>query len=289
MGYNLTMNWKEKDNKTLVTDFYFAPDYMDVYRIKLTAGRFLSDEYPSDKEQAVVINDRTAAELGYTDPVNKQVMIREKQYTIIGVTDDYMAIPPIMDKMAQLITYSREVNEYLIIRVKPENKEAIHQYIRSTLQKFNPDYPVEIKYHDDVIMATKEAQSYVAASRMMHVFFLLTIINSLIGIFGLSVFVAQRNRKAIGIRKVFGANTIGIMLRHSKGLIIQTLFAIVLASPVSYMVGKGYLSVFPDHVNPGIPMLLFGGMLIAIMLALTVSWQTLKAARTDPARSLHYE
>ncbi len=289
MGYNLTMDWKEKDNKTLVTDFYFAPDYMEVYRIKLIAGRFLSDEYPSDKEQAVVINDRTAAELGYTDPVNKQVMIRGKQYTIIGVTDDYMAVPPIMDKMAQLITYSRELNEYLLIRAKPGNKEDIHNYIRSTLQKFNPDYPVEIKYHDDVVMATKEAQSYVAASRMMHVFFMLTIINSLIGIFGLSVFVAQRNRKAIGIRKVFGANTIGIMLRHSKGLIIQTLFAIVLASPVSYMVGKGYLSVFPDHVNPGIPLLLFGGLLIAIMLALTVSWQTLKAARTDPARSLHYE
>jgi ABC-type antimicrobial peptide transport system permease subunit len=289
MGYNLTMDWKEKDNKTLVTDFYFAPDYLSVYSIKLKAGRFLSDEYPSDKEQAVVINDRTAAVLGYNDPVNKQVMIRGKQYTIVGVTDDYMAIPPIMEKMALLITYSRDVNEFLIIRVKPGNKEAIHQYIRTTLQKFNPDYPVEIKYHDDVILGTKEAQSYVAASRLMHIFFLLTIINTLIGIFGLSVFVAQRNRKAIGIRKVFGANIIGIMFRYSKGLIMQTLFAIALASPLSYMVGKGYLSVFPEHVQPGILFLLFGGLLITVMLAVTVSWQTLKAARTDPARSLHYE
>ena len=216
-------------------------------------------------------------------------MIRGKQYTIVGVTDDYMAIPPIMEKMALLITYSREVNEYLIIRVKPGNKEAIHQYIRTTLHKFNPDYPVEIKYHDDVIMGTKEAQSYVAASRLMHIFFLLTIINSLIGIFGLSVFVAQRNRKAIGIRKVFGANIVGIMFRHSKGLIMQTIFAIAIASPLSYMVGKGYLSVFPEHVQPGILFLLFGGLLIAIMLAITVSWQTIKAARTDPARSLRYE
>jgi putative ABC transport system permease protein len=289
MGYNLTMEWKEKDNKKLVTDYYFAPDYLKVYSIKLKAGRFLSDEYPSDREQAVVINDRTAAELGYTDPVNKQVMIRGKQYTIVGVTDDYMAVPPIMNKMPQLITYSRDINDYLIIRVKSGNKEAIHQYIKETLQKFNPDYPVEIRYHDDIMLNTKEAKSYVAASRLMHIFFLLTIINSLIGIFGLSVFVAQRNRKAIGIRKVFGANIIGIMFRHSKGLILQTLFAIALASPVSYMVGKGYLSVFPEHAHPGILFLLFGGLLIAVMLAITVSWQTIKAARTDPARSLHYE
>jgi len=289
MGYNLTMDWKEKDNKSMITDFYFAPDYDKVYSIKLKAGRFLSEEYPSDKEQAVVINERTAAELGYTDPVNKQMLIRGRQFTIVGVTDDYMAVPPIMDKMAQIITYSREVNDYLIIRVKPGMKEAIHQYITATLHKFNPDYPVEIRYHNDVIMNTKEAKSYVAASRLMHVFFLLTIINTLIGIFGLSVFIAQRNRKAIGIRKVFGANIIGIMLRHSKGLIIQTLFAITLASPVSYMMGMGYLAVFPERVHPGILFLLYGGLLIAVMLAITVSWQTLKAARTDPARSLHYE
>jgi putative ABC transport system permease protein len=221
--------------------------------------------------------------------VNKQVLIRGKQFTIVGVTDDYMAVPPIMQKMPQLITYSRDVNDYLVIRVKPGNKEGIHRYIKATLQKFNPDYPVEITYHDEVLMNTKEAKSYVAASRLMHIFFLLTIINSLIGIFGLSVFVAQRNRKAIGIRKVFGANIFGIMFRHSKGLIMQTLFAIALASPMSYLMGKGYLSVFPERIHPGILFLLFGGLLIAVMLAITVSWQTIKAARTDPARSLHYE
>ncbi len=289
MGYNLSIEWKDKDNKKLATDYYFAPDYLKVYSIKLKAGRFLSDEYPSDKDQAVVINERTATELGYTDPVNKQVMIRGKQYTIVGVTDDYMAVPPIMDKMPLLIRYGGDLNDYLLIRVTPGNLEAIHQYIRNTLHKFNADYPVEIKYHDDLMMSTKEAKSYVAASRMMHVFFMLTIINSLIGIFGLSVFVAQRNRKSIGIRKVFGANIAGIMIRHSKGLIMQTFFAIALASPLSYMVGKGYLSVFPQHVHPGILFLLSGGLLIAVMLALTVSWQTLKAARTDPARSLRYE
>ncbi len=148
---------------------------------------------------------------------------------------------------------------------------------------------MEIRYHNDVILNTKEAKSYVAASRLMHIFFLLTIINSLIGIFGLSVFVAQRNRKSIGIRKVFGANIVGIIFRHSKGLIMQTIFAIALASPLSYMVGKGYLSVFPQHAQPGILHLLFGGLLIAIMLVITVSWQTVKAASTDPARSLRYE
>jgi len=77
MGYNLTMDWKEKDNTIMATDYTFAPGYLEVYRIKLLRGRFLSEEYPSDKESAVVINEKTAFELGYPDPVNKQMLFRE--------------------------------------------------------------------------------------------------------------------------------------------------------------------------------------------------------------------
>ncbi len=289
MGYNLTMDWKEKDNTIMATDYTFAPDYLEVYRIKLLSGRFLSEEYPSDKESAVVINEKTAFELGYPDPVNKQMLFRGKQYTIIGMVDAYMAVPPIMDQMPCIISFSGNLNQYLLIRIKPEEREATHAFILTTLRKFNPDYPVEIKYHDDILMDTKEAKSYVAASRLMHVFFLLTILNSLIGIFGLSVFIAQRHRKQIGIRKVFGANTTGIMLNLSRGLMIQTLVAIAFASPLSYLVSIGYLSVFPQHVEPGILFFLLGGLFMVIILLATVSWQTWKAAMGDPVISLRYE
>jgi ABC-type antimicrobial peptide transport system permease subunit len=289
MGYNLTMDWKEKDNTVMATNYTFAPDYMEVYQIKILSGRFLSEDFPSDKESAVVINERTAAALGYNDPVNKQMLLFGKQYTIVGVVDDYMAIPPIMEKLPTVITYSNDLNQYLILRVTPEEKEATHAYILNTLKKFNPDYPVEIKYLDDILLDTKEAKSYVAASRLMHVFFLLTIINTLIGIFGLSVFVVQRNRKQIGIRKVFGMNRTGIMLKLSKGLLLQSLTAIAIASPLSFVISRGYLSVFAERVEPGILFFVFGGLLIVVMLLATIAWQTWKAATSDPVIALRYE
>ena len=289
MGYNLTMDWKEENNTSMVTSYYFAPDYMEVYHIKLLSGRFFDEEFPSDKVTSVVINEKTAAELGYKDPLQKQMLLFGKQYTIVGVVDDYMAVPPIMEKMPTVITCSDSLNQYLIMRINPTEREATHAYILNTLKRFNPDYPVEIKYHSDILMETKEAKSYVSASRLMHVFFLLTIINTLIGIFGLSVFVAQRNRKQIGIRKVFGINKTGIMLKLSRSLLMQTLTAIAIATPLSYVISRGYLSIFPEHVEPGISFFLFGGLLIVLMLLATIAWQTWKAATSDPVTSLRYE
>lgn len=289
MGYNLTLAWKEENNTTFAAEYTFEPDYLKIYKIKMIEGRFLSEEYPSDKETAVVINEKTAAELGYSDPVNKQMLLNGKQYTIIGVVDAYKAVPPIMDQMPSLITYSNNLNQYLLIRVKTKEREATHEYILSTLKKFNPDYPVEIKYHEDVLSDTKEAKSYVSASRLMHIFFLLTIINTLIGIFGLSLFIAQRYRKQIGIRKVFGANVTGIMFKLSRGLLIQTIIAVAFASPLSYFISMGYLSVFYERIEPGILFFMFGGLLMMIMLLATVSWQTWKSAQGDPVEAIKYE
>jgi putative ABC transport system permease protein len=289
MGYNLTMDWREENNTTMATDYYFAPDYTDVYQIKMLSGRFFSDQYPSDKESAVVINEKTAFELGYSDPLNKQMLLRGRYYTIIGVVDDYMAVPPILDKMPAIITCSDSLNQHLLIRINPLNREATHQFILTTLKKFNPDYPVDIKYHDDILMDTKEGKSYVSASRLMHTFFLFTIINSLFGIFGLSVFIAQRYKKQIGIRKTFGAGIAAIMLKLSKGLLTQTFIAIAFASPLSYILSKGFLTVFPTHFEPGIWFFLLGGIFMLILLLATVSWQTWKAAMDDPINSLRYE
>jgi putative ABC transport system permease protein len=289
MGFSAINDWKDENNNVLAMDYWFEPDYMNVYRIGIKKGRFFSAEHPSDRESAVVINEKTANELDYSDPLNKQVMIQGRQYTIIGVTDDYMAVPPIIERMPILIRYSGDQNRNLLIRIKPANRESVQQYILKTLRSFNPDYPVEIRYHDEVLYGTKEAKSYISASRLMHLFFILTIITTLIGIFGLSVFISQRYRKQTGIRKVFGAGISGIMLRLSRGLIIQALIAILIATPLAYGMTRQYLSIFPQRIEPSPLFFLFAGLLVLFMLLATVSWQTWRAAADDPVNALRYE
>ncbi|MBN2518946.1 MAG: ABC transporter permease [Bacteroidales bacterium] len=288
-GYNVTNEWKEKNNQSIAAVYFFEEDYLDVYQINMLKGRFFSYEFISDKKNAIVINEEAAAELGYTDPLNKTVMLWNKNYTIIGVIDKYMALPPIFDQIPILIRNSGNQNEYLVMKISPENRDQTNNYITTALQRFNSEYPVEIKYHDEILNGTKEAKSFISTFKLMNLFFILTIIASLIGLFGLSLFIAQRHRKEAGIRKVCGASVISVIMKLLKGLFIQVIIAICIATPIAFIITKGYLSVFPYRIEPGILFFLSGGGLALLMLILTVSWQTWRAANGNPINSLRYE
>ncbi|MBU8893497.1 MAG: ABC transporter permease [Bacteroidales bacterium] len=286
---SLTTDWKDKDNKTLASIYNFEEDYLNVFKINMLEGRFFSQKFPSDPENSVVINKLAANALDYDNPVGKTVLIGEKRYNIVGVIDSYRTIPPIFDHVPLLIRTGAKNSNYLTIRINPSNREIAHQYITNTLKEFNSDIPIELKYHYDVLFSTTEAKSFISSGKLMSLFFYLTIITSLVGLFGLSLFIAERNSRVISIRKVFGASISNIMLRLSKGIIVQVIIAFILATPVSMMAMTGYLSVFPSSFDLGLFVFLLGGVVAMILVLLTVGWQTWQAANANPANALRFE
>lgn len=289
MGMNLTTEWKDKDNKTMASIYQLERDYLKVFNIGMLEGHFFSKEFPSELEQGVVINKLTANLLGYDNPIGKQVLVHDKYYKIIGVIDQYRAVPPIFDHVPMLILTGDIDANYLTIRIEPTNRMEAHQYIIKILKSFNSEIPIELTYHWDILTGTKEAKSYISTGKLMNLFFILTIITSLVGLFGLSLFIAQRHRREVGIRKVFGAPITMIMLRLSKGLIIQVLIAMTLATPLSMVMVKGYLSVFPSKFNLSLPFFLLGGLIGLVLVLITVGWQTWRAAIANPTQSLRFE
>jgi putative ABC transport system permease protein len=288
-GVSQTTSWKDEDNRALAAIYRFEKDFPQVYNIGIEAGRFFSDDFPGDRENSIVINRETAAFLELSDPVGNTTMLYGRQYNIIGVISRYMALPPIFGSTPSLYIHSGDNDEFLMIRINPLNRESTHDYITGVLNGFNPDYPVDIKYHDEVLYETTEAKSFVSSMQLMQLFFLLTIIASLVGLFGLSMFIAQKYRKEVGVRKVFGASIGSVMMKISKALIIQVTVAILIATPVSVVFSKGFLSVFAYRIEPGIMFFLTGGGFALILVVLTVSWQTWKAANRNPADILRYE
>jgi putative ABC transport system permease protein len=288
-GVNQTTNWRDDENRTLAAIYRYEHDFPIVYNIGLSGGRFFSEKFPGDHENSIVINKETAEFLELSDPIGHTLMLHGNQYDIIGVIDPYMAMPPIFGNTPSLYRPSGDTDEYLVIRINPANRESAHKHITDVLSSFNPDYPVELKYHDDVLYETEEAQSFVSAMQLMQLFFLLTIIASLIGLFGLSMFIAQKYRKEVGVRKVFGASVRSVMLRISRGLVIQVIIAILIATPIAMVFTQGFLSVFHYRIEPGILFFLSGGSIALILVVLTVSWQTWIAANKNPADILRYE
>ncbi len=180
-GFSVTNDWKDEQNNEMAIRHSYESDYLKVFGIKLLSGRFFSDDYGADKENCIVINKEAADMLEYPDPVNKMLYAFEKHYKIIGIVDNFMAAPPIFDNMPLLINKSDDQNAYLVILINPVNPQATHEYITSTLYKFNPEYPVEVKYHQDILYEQKESKSYTTAGILMSMFFILTIATSLIG------------------------------------------------------------------------------------------------------------
>lgn len=289
MGGSLTTGWKDEDNEELGSIYSMETDYLNVFDISMLQGHFFSNDLPSELDNGVVINQLAATVLDYKNPIGEKVLVGEKYYTIIGVVDSYRAVPPIFAPYPMFILASKNSSNYLTIRINPLNSDGVKQYITNTLNSINPDIPVELKYHQDLIYNNKEAKSFISASQLMNLFFILTIITSMVGLFGLSLFIAQRHRKEVSIRKVFGAPVSNIMLKLSKGLIIQVILSIILATPVSMMIVTGYLSVFPADFHLGLSFYLMGGVFALILVLITVGWQTWLAANQNPAEALRFE
>jgi putative ABC transport system permease protein len=288
-GVSQTSNWKDEHNRALASTYFYQDDFPSLYGIAMTEGRFFSESFPGDMENSIVINRLTSELLGYDDPVGETVMLWGNHYEIIGVIDDYMALPPIFPNNPALIRPSGDMNEYLIIKIKPGNRMETHEYITGVLSGINPDYPVNIRYHDEVLWESEEARSFVSAMQLMQLFFLITIIASLIGLFGLSMFIAQRNMKEVGIRKVFGATVGSVVMRISREMIVQVFLAILIATPVAIVITRGYLSVFQYRIEPGMLFFFSGGLAAFILVVLTVSWQTWRAANRNPIDVLRHE
>jgi len=124
---------------------------------------------------------------------------------------------------------------------------------------------------------------------MVRAFTILAILISCLGLFGLAAFTAEQRTKEIGIRKVMGASDAGIIALLSKEYAKWVLVANAIAWPVAYFLMNAWLQDYYYRIKLGLPIFLLSAALSVAIAQLTVSFQALKAARTDPVKSLRYE
>jgi putative ABC transport system permease protein len=117
----------------------------------------------------------------------------------------------------------------------------------------------------------------------------LAIIISCLGLFGLAAFTAEKRTKEIGIRKVLGANTNGLVFLLSKDFLYLILISILIASPVAWYIAKNWLQDFAYRIELSLWMFVIPGGIALVIASLIVSFQTIKAAIANPVKSLRYE
>ena len=275
---------------TYTTDPYFV----ETYQIEMAAGRYYKEERQAD-QQSAVINEAAVKDLGLTDPVGKQIVAigptpdRSLTFTIIGVMKNFH-FKSLHHQIGPLIVhlYGPEGRgRYVSVRIHSENIRETMTFLENTWRKFAANQAFEYEFFDDHFATIYKAEE--RTGRIFFSFSLLAVVIAGLGLFGLAAFVAEQCTKEIGIRKVLGATEIGIIFFLSKKFTKWVILSNLFAWPLAYYFMQKWLQRFAYQASISVWSFLFALIVVLFLALLTVSYQTVKAARSNPVELLRYE
>lgn len=255
--------------------------------MEIIDGRSFDREIQTDQQQGILINEAMARELAWTAPVGMHLTFGQNEMTIIGVVKDFH-FASMRHKIEPLaMFFDPEGGGNLAIKFGANNAGDAMDFVQSSWEELFPNSPIEFRFFDEEF-----GQQYASDERfgkLVFSFTWLAIFIACLGLFGLSAFTAEQKTKEIGVRKVLGASIIGIVSLLSKEFTKLIIIAMVLASPIAYYMMQTWLKDFAYRIEINWFWFIasaFGALLIAL---LTVSYQSVRTAMINPAKSLRYE
>ncbi len=174
-----------------------------------------------------------------------------------------------------------------MLRIEAGKEKEVIAGVQKIHHEFNPGFPLNYRFHDEDYMSLYSAEQKVSA--LSEYFAGLAILISCLGLFGLAAFTAERRTKEIGIRKIMGSSEFGIVRLLSGEFTVMVLLAILVSLPLSFLIVKNWLEGYAFHVNLSAWYFVTAGLLALFIAWITVSTQTIKAARLNPVRCLKEE
>ncbi|MEE9362029.1 MAG: ABC transporter permease [Cellulophaga sp.] len=266
-------------------DFDFIPHY----EIEVIAGRSYSRDFVTDSIGAMLVNESAARSFGYADPsdiIGKRFEQWGREGTIVGVVKDfnYMSLH---QKVAPLALRYSQHGKYLSLKVESTNIQQAINHIEQKWAKLVPHRPFLYSFLDESFNSQYEAD--IKFKNLFAIFSFLAILIACLGLLGLATYSAVQRTKEIGVRKVLGAEVSSIVMLLSKDFMRLVLIAILIATPFSWYVMNIWLNEYAYQIE--ISWWIFalsGGISLAIAVA-TVSFHAIKAARSNPVKSLRTE
>ena len=275
----------EGSPKQSVENIQMDYDLFKTLDIKLVAGRAFSKEFPTDKEEAVIVNESLVKTLGIEDPIGKTIKYgRDK--TIIGVVQDFH-YRSLHHKIAPAILYIFPMHNRLLVRIHPENVPGTIAFIKEQWEKVAPNQTFDFSFLDEGVNNQYQREEY--WNLMIQYATGLAVFIAALGAFGLAALATARRTKEIGIRKVLGASQSQILSLLSREFVLYIALSSLIAFPIAYYATNQWLQIFAYRTELGADAFLLGSIVMFLVVLTTVTAQTLKAARANPADALRDE
>ena len=289
VGTNTPLTWRGMENGSLVMCHWLNVDenYIKTFGIKMLTGQFYSGDFKGG-DSAYVVNE-SAIKAMRMDPataLGKMITVRGREGAIIGVVKDFN-FRPVYAPIEPLVIRQRAFGDFLIVRTAAGTMQKTLASVRNCFQRVYGNNPFSYGFVDQDL-----DHLYIAETRMGSIFngfSVLSIIISCLGLFGLAAFATQRRTKEIGIRKVLGAGKAGIVVLLAKEFLKLVAISLLVAFPVAWYAMNQWLQGFVYRINISGWVFAAAGVAALLIAFLTVSYQTIKAAITNPVNALRSE
>lgn len=283
--------WEGKDPSDQTDFLRFIEDegLAQTVGLKMISGRdFDLKKFPTDST-ALLLNESAAKAMKITDARGQIVSDGPFKFHVVGIFKDFVMNSP-FDRMAPMVVQGAIGNWFNIIHIKFNPAHSTKQNLASMekiFRKYNPNYPFEYHFTDSDYAAKFNETERTAT--LTGLFAGLTIFISCLGLFGLAAYMAENRIKEIGIRKVLGASVLTITSLLSKDFLKLVIVSLVIAIPVAWYAMRIWLQDYTYRIDIKWWVFAGAGILSLLISLLTVSYQAIRAALTNPIRSLRNE
>lgn len=267
-------------------------NYIKTMGMQLVQGRDFSKEFGADSS-GIIINESALKILGLKDPIGKRIwtfddpqLKNRKMYTIIGIVKNFH-FESLRQNIGGLSMILGPNSGAASFRISSNNLPALIKQIEAKWKQVAPGQPFSYQFMDQSFDGMYRAEQRVGTIALT--FAVLAVLIACLGLFGLAAFMAEQRTKEIGVRKVLGASVGSIVTLLSKDFLKLVAISILIASPIAWYAMNQWLNDFAYKIDIEWWMFAMAGLVAVGIALLTVSFQSVKAALTNPVKSLRSE
>ncbi|MDR0605287.1 MAG: ABC transporter permease [Bacteroidales bacterium] len=272
-----------------------SPNILKFFNINIVAGHDFEEDDGQGSEK-LIFNQTFVTKYGLKaeDLAGKKVphsfWVPDGETEIVGIMEDFnfQSLHEYIQPMVFAVgkSYTDYMSVYMFIKFNGQNTGKTINYINETWKKFTNENP-DICFLDKTLQNLYLKEKNLA--KLISICGLITIIVTIMGVYGLILFNAKSKRKTIALHKVHGASIMEVILMLNRGFLIQFAVAYIIAVPVTYYVVNRWLENFAYKTPIHWWVFVFGGLLVFLITVATVSWQSYRAASANPVEALKSE
>lgn len=276
-------------NTHAIWQFSVGYDYIETLGLELLEGRSFSREFGNDTE-AYILNESAVREFEIENATQHNILEPDPDGLvsgpIIGVVKDFH-FQSLHQEIRPTLLKVQNFSRYVIVRLQPENIQASITEIEDLWGDMTNDQPFQYTFLDEDFDNLHQGDRKMG--EVFSGFSALAILIACLGLYGLASYSTEQRTKEIGVRKTLGASVSNIVLMISKEFLLLVAIALAIAIPVTWLAMNQWLQIFSYRIEVPISSFVYSGILALLIAFLTVSFQSVKTALTNPSLSLRDE